>query len=402
MKAKTISLFFALSVLVTGMIATSPTVYAEAPSEVTIEPVLGSGGSPACNETDEGCYSPMIATVAVGGTVTFVNSDVTAHTFTAGSVDVGLTNEFDSGLSMPDSTFEFTPTEVGEIEHFCIVHAWMSGVINVVAAAEPMDDHGDGAGQDMMMEKMLSDGESTVAISTTVPTEGMSLDITVMMNTPHSNYDIITTQNDVEVLNMMGVHAHNATTTYTTDPLPTSDPVDITLVFQGYGLPEDSMKTGPVGEEVTFMNVIPELDTIVMMMERMLSDGESTVAISTTVPTEGMSLDITVMMNNPHSNYDIITTQNDVEVLNMMGVHAHNATTTYTTDPLPTSDPVDITLVFQGYGLPEDSMKTGPVGEEVTFMNVIPEFGTIAMMILAVAIISIVAVTAKTRIIPRF
>lgn len=32
----------------------------------------------------------------------------------------------------------------------------------------------------------------------------------------------------------------------------------------------------------------------------------------------------------------------------------------------------------------------------------VPEFGTVAMMILAVAIISIVAVTAKTRIIPRF
>ncbi|PIW34421.1 MAG: PEFG-CTERM domain-containing protein, partial [Nitrosopumilales archaeon CG15_BIG_FIL_POST_REV_8_21_14_020_33_23] len=36
------------------------------------------------------------------------------------------------------------------------------------------------------------------------------------------------------------------------------------------------------------------------------------------------------------------------------------------------------------------------------FSNVVPEFGTIAMMILAVAIISIVAVTAKLRVIPRF
>ena len=35
-------------------------------------------------------------------------------------------------------------------------------------------------------------------------------------------------------------------------------------------------------------------------------------------------------------------------------------------------------------------------------VHVIPEFGTIAMMILAVAIISMVAVTAKSRIIPRF
>ncbi|MDH3361369.1 MAG: PEFG-CTERM sorting domain-containing protein, partial [Nitrosopumilus sp.] len=46
--------------------------------------------------------------------------------------------------------------------------------------------------------------------------------------------------------------------------------------------------------------------------------------------------------------------------------------------------------------------KTGPIGEKVVFSNVVPEFGTIAMMILAVAIISIVAVTAKSRVIPKF
>ncbi|MFB5631278.1 MAG: PEFG-CTERM sorting domain-containing protein, partial [Nitrosopumilaceae archaeon] len=33
--------------------------------------------------------------------------------------------------------------------------------------------------------------------------------------------------------------------------------------------------------------------------------------------------------------------------------------------------------------------------------KVVPEFGTIAMMILAVSIISIIAVTAKTRVIPK-
>ena len=44
---------------------------------------------------------------------------------------------------------------------------------------------------------------------------------------------------------------------------------------------------------------------------------------------------------------------------------------------------------------------TGPIGEEVQFSNVVPEFGTIAMVILGVAIISIVAFTSKSRVIPR-
>ena len=45
---------------------------------------------------------------------------------------------------------------------------------------------------------------------------------------------------------------------------------------------------------------------------------------------------------------------------------------------------------------------TGPVGEQVVFSNVVPEFGTVAMMILVVSVISIVAVTAKSKVIPRF
>ena len=41
---------------------------------------------------------------------------------------------------------------------------------------------------------------------------------------------------------------------------------------------------------------------------------------------------------------------------------------------------------------------------EIVGSHVVPEFGTIAMIILAVAIISIIAITAKTRttLIPKF
>ena len=65
------------------------------------------------------------------------------------------------------------------------------------------------------------------------------------------------------------------------------------------------------------------------------------------------------------------------------------------TAPLSSSDPVDITVTFQGYGV--DDPKTGPIGEQVVFTNVVPEFGTIAAMILVVAIVSIIAVTAKSK-----
>ena len=102
-----------------------------------------------------------------------------------------------------------------------------------------------------------------------------------------------------------------------------------------------------------------------------------------------------------HVNYDIVVTQNGVNVLDDLGAHSHDGKYTHTTAALASADPVEITVTFQGFGLPDAEEFTGPVGEGVTFMNVVPEFGTVAMMVLAVAIISIVAITAKSRVVPR-
>ena len=131
----------------------------------------------------------------------------------------------------------------------------------------------------------------------------------------------------------------------------------------------------------------------------MLSDG-TTVSIWTSVPTAGEMMEINVEFEDAeHVNHDLKVTQNGNTVLDDMGAHHHDGKGAHMTKALDSSDPVDITITFQGYGVDE---KTGPIGEEVVFSNVVPEFGTIAMMILAVAIISIVAVTAKSRVVPRF
>jgi len=132
----------------------------------------------------------------------------------------------------------------------------------------------------------------------------------------------------------------------------------------------------------------------------MLSDG-TMVSVWTSAPAAGEAMEISIEFKDAeHVNHDIMVTQNGEEVLHDEGAHHHKGTGTHTTAPLSSSDPVDITITFTGYGT--NDPKTGPIGEEVVFTNVVPEFGTIAMMILAVAIISIVAVTAKSRVIPRF
>ena len=133
----------------------------------------------------------------------------------------------------------------------------------------------------------------------------------------------------------------------------------------------------------------------------MLSDGTN-VMIKATEAMAGESMKISVLFeNSEHVNYDIMAVQNDVEVLMMEGAHEHQGMGSHMTDPLPTDDPVDITITFQGFGIDE---LTGPVGEMLTFAQIVPEFGTIAALVLAVAIVSIVVVSAKSRlsIIPRY
>ena len=131
----------------------------------------------------------------------------------------------------------------------------------------------------------------------------------------------------------------------------------------------------------------------------MLSDGTK-VSVWATEPMAGERMQISIEFeDSEHVNHDIMVTQNGNEVLNDKGAHHHDGLGMHETAPLSSADPVDITVTFQGYGV--DDPKTGPIGEVVKFSKVVPEFGTIAMMILAVSIISIVAVTAKTRVIPR-
>ncbi len=132
------------------------------------------------------------------------------------------------------------------------------------------------------------------------------------------------------------------------------------------------------------------------------------IATGTAGQGESLSIDVTFSMIDgsdiEHVNYDVKATQNGEVVLDEMGVHDHDGVMNHMTAPLPAaaSDdaPVEVEVMFNGFGIPGEGDFTGPIGEVAT-TQVVPEFGTVAMMILAVAIISIVAVTAKSRVIPR-
>ena len=302
-----------LLVAAVGMV-TSPAAFADH-ATATVHNPLGSS-VPGCEETDEGCFIPSTVTIDVGGEVTWLNDDGAAHTVTSGVLtDGGPDGVFDSGLFMPATSFSHKFEEAGEYPYFCLVHPWMNGLVIVQEAAATDDE-------------MMSEGDK--------------------MDDTHGDDKMM----------------HEG------------DKMD-----DAYG--DDKM----MGEEATATGA--------------LSDG-TPVMIKTTEVAAGEPLRIKIIFeDSEHVNYDIMVMQGDEEVLNAMGAHEHMGKGEHMTGALPTDDPVDITVTFQGYGVDEI---TGPVGDEVIFANVVPEFGTIAVVILAAAIVSIVAVSARSRlsIIPRY
>ena len=144
-----------------------------------------------------------------------------------------------------------------------------------------------------------------------------------------------------------------------------------------------------------------EMDHSDMTHEEAAEDVELMVMISDAQVMGGTQIELE--FNVLHLNYDLTATQNGEVVFEEKGLHSMELIATHQIDALGSDEnPIDVEVVSLGIGAPgdEDSW-TGPVGQ-VTTAKVVPEFGTIAMMVLAVAIISIVAVTAKSRVVPRF
>lgn len=147
-----------------------------------------------------------------------------------------------------------------------------------------------------------------------------------------------------------------------------------------------------------------EEETYVTSMSR---DGSTMVEVGAGTPAAGEELAIEVTFTDAdgnaiaHQNYAITATQDGVVVLDSISAHEHGGQGMHVTNALPSDSPVDIQVTLLGIGLPgEEASWTGPKGDVIS-LQVVPEFGTIAALVLAISIVSIIAVTAKTRVIPK-
>jgi len=156
-------------------------------------------------------------------------------------------------------------------------------------------------------------------------------------------------------------------------------------------------------EEETMMEeeVTIELEEEVMMEEEVTME-EVELMVKITESAMGTGTHVYLEFSEIQVNYEMIGMQNDEKIFTIAG-HAMEMTSDHHIDAVGTPEsPLDIEIVSLGIGTPGANQDwTGPTGT-IDTIQIVPEFGTIAMMVLAIAIISIVAVTAKSRVIPRF
>ena len=320
MKTKAISSIFVLFAIAAGMASMAPAAFADH-SEVAIVTVDESGFSQTCaaSQGGPGCYTPVTATVDVGGVVTMTNTDPTGvHTFTSGTVDGFAPSPdlvFDTSVLMSGDSFEWIPTQAGEQPYYCMLHTWMIGTI--IVQEVHADDNAEAEEAAAAEAAAAEAAAAEAAAAEAAAAEAAAAEAAALVAEEAAA--------DVELMVMIS----------------------------------DSQVMGGTQIELEFSEL--------------------------------------------HVNYDLTATQNGEVVFEETGLHSMEVIATHQIDAVGSDEnPIDVQVVSLGIGAPgnEDNW-TGPVGQ-VTTAQVVPEFGTIAMMVLAVAIISIVAVTAKSRVVPRF
>jgi len=376
MKTKAISSIFVLFAIAAGMASMAPAAFADH-AEVAIITVDESGFSQTCAESQggSGCYVPVTATVDVGGVVTMTNTDPTGvHTFTSGTVN-GFTpapdGTFDSSVLMSGDAFEWVPESAGEHPYYCMLHTWMIGTIIVQeAAAEEHDD--DHAAEEAAAEAAAAEAAAAEAAAAEAAAE------------------LAAAEAAAEAAEAEAA-AEAAAELAAAEAAAEAAAAEAAAAEAAAELAAAEAAEHEAAEHEAAEHEAAEHDADV---ELMVVISDSAVMGGTQVELEFSEL---------HVNYDLIATQNGEVVFEETGLHSMEHIATHQIDAVGSDEnPIDVEVISLGIGAPghEDDW-TGPVGQVAT-AKVVPEFGTIAMMVLAVAIISIIAVTAKSRIVPRF
>ena len=333
------SLFILLSVV--SMVAIAPNAFADHTS-ATVTNALGSS-TPGCEDTNS-CFDPNPVTIAMGGTVTWENVDNAAHTVTSGSPADGPDGVFDSSLIMAGgATFSHTFDDVGTYDYFCMVHPWMQGSVIVedeaaaeaeVAEAEAAE--AEAAEAEAAAAAAIAALEAEQAAEAAAAEAAAAESLAALEAAAAESLAALEAEQAAEA-----AEAEAAAVVMAAPREPAIDLVD-TLIYNING--------GSVSSIIT-------------------NSDDSTLVVAVDASDDG---ELSITMNS-----DYITAFDDDSYF----VLVNNEEVWFS------QDGNTLTIPFEA----------GTEKIEIVGSAVVPEFGTIAMVVLAVAVISIIVITAKTK-----
>jgi len=335
------SLFVLLSVV--SMVAIAPSAFADHTS-ATVTNALGSS-TPGCEDTNS-CFDPNPVTIAMGGTVTWENVDNAAHTVTSGSPADGPDGVFDSSLIMAGgATFSHTFDDVGTYDYFCMVHPWMQGsvIVEDEAAAEAEVAEAEAAEAEAA-EAEAAAAAAIAALEAEQAAEAAAAEAAAAESLAALEAAAAESLAALEAEQAAAAEAAEAEAAAVVMAAPREPAIDLvdTLIYNISGGSVSSIITN--SDDATLVVAVDASD-----------DGELSITMDSNYITAFDDDSYFVLVNNEEVWFS--------------------------------QDGSTLTIPFEA----------GTEKIEIVGSAVVPEFGTIAMVVLAVAIISIIVITAKTK-----
>ena len=368
---------------------------------------ISKGSSvPGCEENNM-CFNSSQTTIDVLSKVTWKNSDSVTHTVTSTNPTVQSDNIFDSGLIMAGDSFSQKFEHIGTFDYVCTIHPWMTGAIIVHDTFDEKSEKiGDSSSTQESEDKFPFSGIAAIAIPLTDDSHDckdseicfLPMDLTIEKDTLVVWYNFDDSPRSIASGNPIdgpdGVFESGII-----------EPGEIfTYRFESQTMHEYYDKTyhWETGKITVTGKIIDKADRMTII-EGMSSDGTITVNLEVMNPTEGKAMGIHAKFTDEQGNliknlnYDLTAVQNEHSVLEIDNNHSNAGIEEHWTDVLASGDPVNVEITLLGIGIPgQENDWTGPKGDIIMF-NVVPEFGTIAMMILVISIISIIGISAKSK-----
>lgn len=138
------------------------------------------------------------------------------------------------------------------------------------------------------------------------------------------------------------------------------------------------------------------------IVEKISADGSIKVRIDANPPKADSPLIINLRFIDaitnydiPNVNYDIAVLQNGEPVMSQLGMYTQSGIAQHITGALSTDNHVDIMVILHGIG--ENAPYSGPQGEMFE-ARIVPEFGTVAIIILVTTITMVIALHRSRRV----